>query len=260
MKIRILAFVFLALSAVLILSGLFSPDTSRAPAGPLPVPTEQLLDGFDPSSALNALDDAVKKNGGDLDTHTVRLAVGFATGAFGRDPVAQRAMSDVGEQFLDRLLRPGDRVSLFGFEKQPGPAIWDQSFDTGRADPIAATWGQLKPGVGGIDYDEAILSTLGPLQPAVHNNIVIVLIAPWGANEEATNEIGTPNFASLPPQVLAQAHLSRSRSISIHYRQKQGNLQRTVYVTFLTSIPFRGNPLARSRADTMPQEDRKSVV
>ena len=236
----ILSVLCFVLGLALILAGL-SPLWQAPPAPPTPpeaaaapvTPTSDLLDDFAPDAAVGELDRDVTEAGADLNYRTLHLALGFATGGFAQDPVAQRAMSEIGQQFLSHLLVPGDTISMFGFEKHLGPGTWNLPFGTPAGPQIAALWGQLKPGEGGIDYNDAILSALPNLKPQQNHDTVLVLIAPWDASQSAASDRTPPKFADLSPVVLAQYGLKRMPPFKISYHQKMGNVTRAVYLTIV---------------------------
>ncbi len=250
------------LGAVLILAGL-SPLWQPAPALPPPaaptappaVPTSELLDNFAPDSAVGELDRDVTGADADLNHRTLNLALGFATGGFAQDPVAQRAMSEVGQQYLSHLLVPGDTISMFGFEKQLGPSVGPLPFGAQSAPQLATLWGQLKPGEGGIDYNQAILSALPILKPLENHNTVLVLIAPWDSSQSAATDRTPPKFADLSPAVLDQYNLKRMPPFKISYHQKAENLTRAVYLTIVLPKHLSSEILTPDRHSCLTQTE-----
>jgi|GEM_PF-5491993 len=256
----ILGVLCFVVGAALILAGL-SPLWQAAPpppgppeaAAPVVTPTSDLLDDFAPGEAVGELDRDVTDAGADLNHRTLHLALGFATGGFAQDPVAQRAMSEVGQQFLSHLLVPGDTVSMFGFEKRLGPGAWNLPFGTEAAPQIAALWSQLKPGAGGIDYNGAILGALPNLKPQENHDTVLVLIAPWDASQSAASDRTAPKFADLSPAVLAQYGLKRMPPFKVSYHQKVGNVTRAVYLTVVLPTRLSGGLLTPDRHACLTQ-------
>ena len=253
---RILGILSLLLGTILILTGL-SPLWQASPPPPEPTPsvsaevpvtpTSELLDNFAPDTAVGELDRDVTASDADLNQRSVHLALGFATGGFGQDPVAQRAMSEIGQQFLSHLLVPGDTISMFGFEKKLGPAVWNLPFSSQSGPQIATLWGQLKPGEGGSDYNDAILNSLPNLHPQENHNTVLVLISPWDASQSASTDKTPPKFADLNSTVLQQYGLKRMPPFKITYHQKSGDLTRTVYLTFVLPTHFTSERLDLDR-------------
>ena len=258
----ILSVLCFVVGAILILVGLSplwqaapAPAMPTAPAAPPVTPTRELLDNFAPDAAVGELDRDVTEADADLNHRTLHLALGFATGGFAQDPVAQRAMSEVGQQFLSHLLVPGDTVSMFGFEKQMGPGVWNLPYGTQSAPQLATLWGQLKPGEGGIDYNEAILSALPNLKPLEDHNTALVLIAPWDSSQSAGSDRTPPKFADLSPATLAQYGLKRMPPFKVSYHQKEGNVTRAVYLTIVLPTHFTSDALVPDRHSALAQAD-----
>jgi len=257
---RILGILCLVLGAVLVLTGLAplwqAPLPAPAPivSAEVPVtPTSELLDNFAPDTAVGELDRDVTASDADLNQRSVHLALGFATGGFGQDPVAQRAMSEIGQQFLSRLLVPGDSISMFGFEKQLGPGVWELPFGAQTSPQLAALWGQLKPGPGGSDYNEAILGALPNLHAQGNHNTVLVLISPWDSSQAAATDLTPPRFADLGPAVLQQYGLKRMSPFKVTYHQKSGDMTRSVYLTIVLPTHFSSERLNLDRHSSLAQ-------
>ena len=261
----ILSALCFVIGLVLLLTGL-SPLWQTPPA-PVPVdavitvtPTNEMLDSFAPDTAVGELDRDVTRANGDLNLRTIHLAMGFATGGFGQDPVAQRAMSEIGQQFLSHLLVPGDTISMFGFEKHLGPSVWNLPFGPQSGPQLAAVWGQLKPGEGGIDYNEAIVSALPNLKPQNNHNTVLVLIGPWDTSQSAASDRTPPKFADLSPALLKQYGLIRMPPFKISYHQKSENQNRAIYLTILLPTYFSSEILSPSRQSCLAQADTAPVA
>jgi len=260
----ILSVLCFVIGLVLLLVG-FSPlwQTQHGPpsvAAPPAIPTNEMLDNFAPDAAVGELDKDVTKANGDLNHRTINLALGFATGGFGQDPVAQRAMSEIGQQFLSHLLVPGDTISMFGFEKHLGPSVWSLPIGPQSGPQLAAVWGQLKPGEGGIDYNEAIVSALPNLKPQENHNTVLVLIGPWDTSQSAASDRTPPKFADLSPALLKQYGLIRMSPYKISYHQKLQNQNRAVYLTILLPTYFSSEILSPSRQSCLAQADAAPVA
>lgn len=266
---NILGVIGLVLGAILILAGL-SPLMQAPPAPPVPeapataaapvVPTSEMLDNFAPDTAVGELDRDVTGADADLNKRTLHIALGFATGGFAQDPVAQRAMSETGQQILRHLLLPGDTISMFGFEKQMGPAVWNLPFGPQSSAPLAELWGQLKPGEGGIDFNQAIISALPNLQPQNNHNTVLVLLSPWDTSQSAASDRTPPKFADLSPALLENYGLKRMAPFKIPYHQKAGNVSRFVYMTIVLPTHFTSDIRTPDRQSALAQTSSDAAV
>ncbi len=226
---------------------------------PAPATSEQqIITHFDPSLAVDYLKTLIKQNGGNFDTQSIRLTVGYSTGIFGSEPVEQQAMFDTGLKLLNEL-RPGDHVSLFGFELEPGPAVWNLP-EAGAMTHLAAVQGQLKAHGGGLDFNTAIHKAISLTQAGVHSNTVIAIITQWGTNESAAHPTKPGKFADLSQADLKKARLSRSLPLPVTYFDRDSQVIRRVYVTFVISNPFSGSPLPTPRSTPIVTQPSIPVV
>lgn len=226
----------------------------------------------DESSAARAADElyavvreAVGAAGGDLTRESVHLAVGFSTGHFGTDPLQAEGARLTARLLADRLLVPGDRVSIFAWEL----GIWDHASQN--------TWGlgvddlsnsivrrimdilplsAVRQSPGGHDTELAIVQALDRLSS--ENNVVLVLLTNSAASVKGQPDqvlIGQndPRYRDWLARVHRAPGVNRAgASCILTYRVELPDgriVGRTAEAIVVVSNPFSGTPLAEPRPD-----------
>lgn len=232
----------------------------------------------DESTAAQAADElyavvreAIAAAGGDLERQTVHLAVGFSTGHFGTDPLQAEGTRLTARFLADRLLVPGDRVSIFAWElgiwehtpqNTWGISVEDLSTSVVQQITDALPLSAAKNSSGGHDTELTIVQALDRLSS--ENNVVLVLLTNSVASVKGHGDqvlIGQndPRFQDWLSRVYRAPAVNRAGASSVlTYRVELPdgrNVNRTAEAIVLVSNPFKGSQLANPRPDRVVRSD-----
>lgn len=235
----------------------------------------------DEATAIRAADhlygvlrDAILSAGGRPADQAVHLVIGFSTGHFADDPLQAEAARLTARHLADRLLVPGDIVSVFAWEL----GIWDHSAE--------GTWGvqvrdssvsfinrvtdmmplgPAKGSEGGHDTELAIVEAFDRL--GHEGNVVIVLLTNYAASVR-----GRPDQALIGPndprylESMARAYRAPSVNragasavLDFQVELPDGRrVNRTAEAIVVVSKPFSGPSLSTPRPDRVSRTAEQS--
>lgn len=236
----------------------------------------------DEATAVRAADhlygvlwDAILSAGGRPADQAVHLVIGFSTGHFADDPLQAEATRLTARHLADRLLVPGDTVSVFAWEL----GIWDHSIESTwgirvRDSSVSVTnivtdmmpLGPAKGSEGGHDTELAIVEAFARLGQEA--NAVVVLLT-----NSAASVRGRPYQSLIGPndprylRSIARAYRAPSVNragasavLDFQVELPDGRrINRTAEAIVVVSKPFSGPSLSTPRPDRVSRAPEQSA-